>query len=93
MHFLMFRTKRAHLSSLRAARPFCDDVELTPARFDFMRAATRYVEGTKQSEVTKLLGLSRTAVSKMVRRLIELGLVTRKRAPRDRRTFLVALTE
>ena len=93
MHPLMFRMKRAHLSSLRAARPFCEPLEITPARFDFMRAATERVNGTRQSRITKVLGLSSVAVSKMVRRLIELGLVTRERDHSDRRTFVVSLTE
>jgi DNA-binding MarR family transcriptional regulator len=93
MHFLMFRFKRAHLSSLRAARPFCEELEITPARFDFMRAATTNAQGTRQSRITKVLGLSSVAVSKMTRRLIELGLVTRERDHRDRRTFVVSLTE
>ena len=73
--------------------PFCEQVELTPARFDFLRAAGEYVEGTKQSRISKVLGLSRTAVSKMTRRLIELGLITRDRSPHDRRTFVISLTE
>ena len=93
MHFLMFRAKRTHLSSLRAARPFCEELEITPARFDFMRAATEYVKGTRQSRITKVLGLSSVAVSKMTRRLIELGLVTRERDHTDRRTFVISLTE
>ena len=93
MHFLMFQMKRAHLSSLRAARKFCREVGLTPARFDLMRAASRLVLGTPQKELSKMLGLSRTAISKMVRLLIERGLVRREGYSRDARTFLVSLTE
>ena len=93
MHFLTFRIKRAHLASLRATREFCEEVELTVARFDFMRAAGTRVEGTRQNEITSILGLSREAVSKMVRRLIDLGLVRRERCPWDRRTYVVSLTE
>jgi len=93
MHFLMFRIKRAHLSGLRAAKEFCTEVKLTPARFDFMRAAASQAQGTRQNEIRRVLGLSCEAVSKMLRRLIELGLVTRERSARDRRTFVVMLTE
>ena len=93
MHFLMFQMKRAHLSALSAARKFCEEVGLTPARFDLMRAVVTLVEGTAQSALSKILGLSRVAVSKMVRRLMALGLVARARNPRDRRTFLITLTE
>ena len=93
MHVLLFRIKRAHLSSLRAVMPFCEELELTPARFDYLRAAAEYVNGTRQSRITKVLGLSSVAVSKMTRRLMELGLVTRVRDHRDRRTFVISLTE
>lgn len=93
MHFLMFQMKRAHLSSLSAAREFCEEVELTPARFDLLRAASRLVQGTHQYDLWKLLGLSRTTISKMVRLLIDRGLLSRVRSPFDRRTFLVSPTE
>jgi DNA-binding MarR family transcriptional regulator len=78
---------------LRAARPFCEEVNLTMARFDFLRAASTRAEGTQQNEITRILGLSREAVSKMLRRLIELGLVRRERSVRDRRTYVVWPTE
>jgi len=93
MHFLMFQMKRAHLSSQSAARPFCKEVGLSPARFDVMRAASGLVLGRPQKELANILGLSRTAISKMVRLLIERGLLRRERSPRDARTFLVLLTE
>ena len=93
MYFLMFQMKRAHLSSLNAAREMCEELEITPARFDVMRAALTLVDGTLQSDLSKMLGLSRTTISKMVLRMMELGLLTRVRAVRDRRTFVVSVTE
>ncbi len=93
MHFLMFRIKRALLSGVRAAKEFCKEVELTPTRFDYLRAASSHPEGTPQKEITRILGLSSAAVSKMLLRLVEIGLVTRERSVRDRRTFVVRVTE
>jgi DNA-binding MarR family transcriptional regulator len=88
----MVRIKRAHLRALAAARPFSRRVGLTPARYDFMHAMVAFTVEPPQHLLWRVLGISRTSASKMVRRLIELGLVTRRRAPRDRRTFLLSLT-
>ena len=92
MHALMVRIKRAHLRVLAAARPFSRRVGLTPARYDFMHAMVVFAVEPPQHLLWRVLGISRTSASKMVRRLMELGLVTRRRAPRDRRTFLLSLT-
>ena len=92
MHALMVRIKRAHLRALAAARPFSRRVGLTPARYDFMRAIVVFRVEPPQHLLWRVFGISRTSASKMVRRLMELGLVTRRRAPHDRRTFLVSLT-
>ena len=92
MHFLMVRMKRAHLRALAAARPFSRRVGLTPARYDFMHAICVFRVEPPQHLLWRAFGISRTSASKMVRRLMELGLVQRRRSPRDRRTFLVSLT-
>lgn len=94
MHFLMFRFKRAHLRSLAIARKLYEEIGLTPARYDLL-----YVLGwtplaqEHQYTLWRALGISRTSGSKMVRRLMDLGLVTRWRSKTDRRTFVVAFTE
>ncbi|MDB5218324.1 MAG: Winged helix DNA-binding domain [Myxococcaceae bacterium] len=100
MHPLMFQFKRAHLCALAGARALSYKTGLTPARHDLLRCiegfGVPYVEGQfeeYQSRLWRALGISRTSASKMVRRLIELGLAQRRRAPRDRRTFLVSLTK
>jgi len=93
MHSLMFRLKRAHLRALAAARPFSRRVALTPTRYDYMHAINVFRFEPPQHLLWRAFGISRTSASKMVRRLIELGLVQRRRSPRDRRTFLVSLTE
>lgn len=92
MHFLMFGMKRAHLRALAAARPFSRRVGLTPARYDFIHAIGVFRFEPPQHLLWRAFGISRTSASKMVRRLIELGLVQRRRSPSDRRTFLVSLT-
>ncbi len=92
MHFLMFQMKRAHLRSLAAARPLSLRVGLTPARYDFLQVVATFKVGPLQHFLWRALGISRTSASKMVRRLMELGLVQRRRAPHDRRTFIVTLT-
>jgi len=99
MHTLMFQLKRAHFRALDGARALSRKAGLTPARHDLFRCiegfGMAYVEDEReeyQSRIWRALGISRTSASKMVRRLIELGLAQRRRAPRDRRTFLVSLT-
>lgn len=100
MHPLMFQLKRAHLRTLAGARALSHKTGLTPARHDLLRSVQKfgvpYVENHHeeyQCRLWRALGISRTSASKMVRRLIELGLAQRRRAPRDQRTFLVSLTK
>jgi DNA-binding MarR family transcriptional regulator len=94
MHALVFKMKRAHLRALAGARALSLKFEVTPARYDLMRAVCAFgsIGEQLQHRLWKALGVSRITVSKMVRRLMELGLVQRRRAPRDKRTFLVSLT-
>lgn len=94
MHALMFQLKRAHLRALAGARALSHRTGLTPARHDLMRAIIAFGSGEDeyQYRLWRALGVSRTTVSRMVRRLIALGLLSRRRAPRDKRTFLVSLT-
>jgi DNA-binding MarR family transcriptional regulator len=82
--------------------------EMTPARFDLLyairqrnislqaagkaAASDHRGAGLKQNELTRVLGLSRQTVSKMLLRLEEMGWVARARANGDRRTRDVRLT-
>lgn len=92
MHSLMFQLKRAHLRALAAARPLSKRMGLTPARYDYLWAICGFRHEPPQHLLWRVFGISRTSASRMVRRLIELGLVERRRSPSDRRTFLVSLT-
>jgi DNA-binding MarR family transcriptional regulator len=92
MHFLAFEFKRAHYTALRISRPIAAKFGLTPARFD-MLYAIRYERRVSQAEVARALGVSGVTVSRMLRRLEELGFVRRltHRLP-DRRTKHPRLT-
>ncbi len=106
MHFMFFTLKRAHLRALANARSFNRKVEpLTPARYDALHAIEKYGVFTKvdgdeehlklaltQKRLWRALGIARISVSKMVRRLMALGLLDRRRDTRDRRTFAIFLT-
>lgn len=94
MHFLMFRFKRAHLRSLAIARKLAKELQgLTPARYDIMYALSHGAECQMlQCDLWRALGISRAAVSVMVRRLMALGFLRRWRSLADKRTFVVAFT-
>jgi DNA-binding MarR family transcriptional regulator len=70
------------------------DVGLTPQRYDLLLQLK--ASPTGQSTVTELgrrLQLRQTAVTELVKRAEEAGLVRRRRSDSDRRVFLLELTE
>src|SRR5262249_6579247 len=80
-------------SSLRYTRHALAMVGLTAARFDLLYAVQKESLPTRQSDLRRTLGVSRSTVSVMLASLEELGLVTRVRpAYGDRRTRIVRLT-
>ena len=92
MHFLAFQFKRAHYTALRISRPIAAKFGLTPARFD-MLYAIRYEMRISQAQVARALGVSGVTVSRMLRKLEELGLVRRRANERpDRRAKSPQLT-
>lgn len=95
MHSLMFRFKRAHWRGQALARKLAVNLgELTPSRYDLMRLVAGNGDGKQvQYMLWKALGVSRAAVSNMVRRMMELGLLDRARSLGDGRTFVIWLTE
>jgi DNA-binding MarR family transcriptional regulator len=96
MNPVFFGLKRAFHGTLRIGRRTFQALGLTAARFDLLYALTD--EGrpretvTHQSELRRMLGVSRPAVSRMLRSLEELGFVRRKRSEADRRQLEVHLT-
>ena len=104
MHAIAFLQKRAHLCAVARGREMFEGVEaMTPARFDILYlihetyldcAARWHASFIEQAQVTRLLGLARQTVWKMVERLVQLGLVKKWKAPwGDRRHNLLSLTE
>src|SRR4051812_46109072 len=99
MHTITFACKRAHLQAVafgvKAVRRIKD---MTPAGFDLLYAI-RMTAGyharwdapeISQAELVRTLGLHRSTVSKMIKRLKRLGWVTNGDVdPEDRRTRLV----
>jgi DNA-binding MarR family transcriptional regulator len=103
MHAISFELKRAHLRSVAFGQGIVRKVPgMTPARFDLLYLLRRVaiVDGARdplaparsQAELCKALGLHRTTVARMLKRLVELGWVQKTRCRTDRRTFNVGLT-
>jgi DNA-binding MarR family transcriptional regulator len=100
MNAIAFGTKRAFHGFLRVTRRALGSIGLTAARFDMMCALLR-VDGyerhrhheVRQSDLRRKLGVTAPVVSRMLRALEGLGLVTRSRiAHLDRRQRWVMLT-
>ena len=107
MHPLTFQFKRAHLRGVAFGKKQVARVpDMTPARFDLLYAIrTKFgrwkpsKEGpnehiVRQSDIWKFLGLDPSTISKMVKRLKQLGWVNNEeRDPRDQRHPIVQLTK
>jgi DNA-binding MarR family transcriptional regulator len=96
-HF--FKTKRAFHSILRITRKPLASFGLTAARYDMLYAIAWGVPGEdweadsiEQSELSGMLGVHKSVVSRMLRSLEQLGLVSRDRCAGDRRCVWVELT-
>jgi DNA-binding MarR family transcriptional regulator len=96
-HF--FGTKRAFHGILRVTRKPLASFGLTAARYDMLYAIFGGVprrddfgNPTPQSELPRKLGVHKSVVSRMLRSLEEIGLVSRERFS-DRRKRWVQLTE
>jgi DNA-binding MarR family transcriptional regulator len=79
---------------LRRSEAIAAEVGLTPQRYDLLLQLKAAPNG--QSTVTELgkrLHLRQTAVTELVKRAEEAGLVQRRRSDTDRRVFLLELTE
>jgi DNA-binding MarR family transcriptional regulator len=92
---VFFSMKRAHLGGQRLGRFLLEPFEkfgVTPARFDMMKTIFECEEMLSQAKLVRRLGVVRSAVSDMVKVLVELKLLKKFRAA-DGRTFIVQLTE
>ena len=62
------------------------------ARFDVMSRLERFPDGLTMSELSRRLIVSNGAITGLVDKLVEAGLVTRREDPNDRRSMIVRLT-
>ena len=98
MNVVLFGLKRAFQASIRMTRPIIAAHGLTAARFDMLyliKGPYRrlYDPGVKQSDLRRALGVTAPTVSRMLRSLEKLGLVTRARPScGDTRQRIVNLT-
>lgn len=86
----MLRTTRAVEAELRER--LRTEFGSTLPRFDVMSALSRYDQGIKMSELSRLLMVSNGNVTGIVERLAEEGLLLREADPDDRRAARVKLT-
>jgi DNA-binding MarR family transcriptional regulator len=104
MHAVSIALKRAHLRAVAFGKEVAKNVPgMTPARFDLLYLLRRVAiadgmnrdplaPAMSQSALCTDLGLHRTTVARMLKRLVQLGWIKKTRCPTDRRTFDVALT-
>ena len=79
---------------LRRSEALAADVGLTPQRYDLLLQLKAAPDGySTVTELGKRLHLRQTAVTELVKRAEEAGLVRRRRSETDRRVFLLELTE
>lgn len=76
---------------LRLARPACDEVDLTPQQFMFLKVLDR--EGSMTiSALRERTHSAQSSISEMVARLARQGYVNKRRDTADRRVVKVAIT-
>ena len=79
---------------LRRSEALAADAGLTPQRYDLLLQMKAAPDGySTVTELGKRLHLRQTAVTELVKRAEEAGLVQRRRSETDRRVFLLQLTE
>src|SRR4029077_5764769 len=94
MHAIVFGTKRAFHGALRVTRKPLLSLGLTAARFDLLSALRTRAPVETACGAMVLQSELRRMVSRMLRSLEALGLVTRSRPQYvDRRQRVVSLTE
>ena len=95
MDRVLFCTKRTHLSYTRHANRVLARWHLTAARMDLFvchRNAFRVHGVVYQRDLRARLGVSRTTVTVMLRRMEKHGFVERRRSDGDRRQVIVTIT-
>lgn len=95
MDTTFFNLKRAHHRTLAAARKLLAPFGITPARYDLLRTVYEYDEVgcMEQHTLLRILGVSAPTVSRMLKSLVQLGLVLHYRLEEYPRMKAVDLTE
>ena len=96
MHQLFFVTKRAHWGIQNTMRkPLKKKFNITAARVDMMQAICKqpWSQLKEQRKLVAKLGCVRSVVSRMLKAMEKLGLVSREKATYDKRLRLVSLTK
>jgi DNA-binding MarR family transcriptional regulator len=94
MHALFFGMKRAFHGTLRILRKPLKGYGLTAARFDLLFVlSSSCSQSARQSMLRRELGVTAPTVTRMVKSLEALGLVSTKRDSFDRRQRIVQLTK
>ena len=93
MHAAFFGLKRAYWGSIRVTRKPLLAMGLTAARFDLLYVLREAPEPpVPQRAIHRKLGCTAPVVTRMLKSLRELGLVSRTRSATDRRQWLISLT-
>lgn len=93
MHCVFFGLKRAYYATLGLTRRTLHKMGLTAARMDVLYLLQKTRRGpTPQSALWRTLGVCPSVISRMLKRLEELGYVERAVDPYDKRERLVSLT-
>jgi DNA-binding MarR family transcriptional regulator len=92
MNIGLFGLKRAYYSTLQVPRKPLAGIDMTSARHHLMYAVRRF-RGILQKQLRIVLGVSKATLSKMLKRLEQLGFVTREKPKEDRRQRIVMITQ
>ncbi|AKI97700.1 MarR family winged helix-turn-helix transcriptional regulator [Kosmotoga pacifica] len=86
------KTLRAiYIRIKREGRKVLKDFPITPAQFDVLQ--TLYFSGEKRmSDISKILGITKSTTTGLVHRLIEGGFIERRRSKEDRRSYIIDIS-
>jgi DNA-binding MarR family transcriptional regulator len=92
MNIGIFGLKRAYYSTLQVPRKPLASIDMTSARHHVMYAVRRF-HGILQKQLRVVLGVAKATLSKLLKRLEQLGFVTREKPKEDRRQRIVTITQ
>ncbi|KUK78283.1 MAG: Transcriptional regulator [Mesotoga prima] len=76
----------------REGRKVLRDFPITPAQFDVLQVL--FFNGEKRmSDISRWLGITKSTTTGLVKRLIDADLVERKRSDKDRRSFIIDISD